>query len=279
VRCDNAWDGKRMVHARVPAFGGHGFRVIPGRLRRVRLPRPLGRVLEEDLPVSLAPSVAAPLRTRARGTAASAGARLARHAGTICLRAQMLDRAWLDLCQNGGFSTYQAWSQLSYATIRLDPLCMPPSARPLVDTVTRRSRARARLSGPAAGGDEADTFRNDMFRTLSLPTLTCPVSRCRFKSLRSMACLSGRRPRLATHRIRAAPRPAAPAGAAAEGRAGNGRSRTRRREQDALAQQEGDSSAAYGACRRRAAPVYRAPPRRSVSAQSQSSCLQISVGF
>ena len=62
------------------------------------------------------PSVAAPLRTRtcARGAAASAGAMLALHAGAVCLCAQLLDRAWLDLCQRGrGFSTYQTWSQLS----------------------------------------------------------------------------------------------------------------------------------------------------------------------
>jgi len=113
------------------------------------------------------PSVAAPLRTRtcARGAAASAGAMLALHAGAVCLCAQLLDRAWLDLCQRGrGFSTYQTWSQLSYATIRLDPLGIPPSARPLVDTVTLRSRAR--LPGPAIGGEGKGVFGNGMFRTL-----------------------------------------------------------------------------------------------------------------
>jgi len=97
---------------------------------------------------------------------------------------------WLDLCQRGGglFSTYQAWSQLSYATIRLDPFGIPPSACPLVDTVTRRSRARARLPGPAVGGEGKGGC---MFRTLCLSKLTRPASRCRFKSLHSTACESG----------------------------------------------------------------------------------------
>jgi hypothetical protein len=126
----------------------------------------------------------------AHGAAASAGAMLALHAGTVCLCAQMLDRAGSTCAKGGGglFSTYQAWSQLSYATIRLDPFGIPPSACPLVDTVTRRSRARARLPGPAVGGEGKGGC---MFRTLCLSKLTRPASRCRFKSLHSTACESG----------------------------------------------------------------------------------------